>query len=187
MQFADKDWLMHSLNLPIIPQNLLPSRSRNNFLYKHCYGHLVVIKLSTSTSARTTLWFSALNAHKWPWIWCTSLSFIFIQIQSISSKPHVAMAVETCCGKSCSVEQTAKTIHTRSHAWQQLLLALTLSLPLSHHQTHEHRCTQIYSGHQTLQILSQGSQQRQAEWRINGGIRARDRWAKERTARWWLL
>lgn len=60
---------------------------------------------------------------------------------------------------------------------------------LHNRHTRGHKYTHICSSHQTLLILSQGSQQRRDEWWIKARIRAgaRDRWAKASTARWCLF
>lgn len=95
--------------------------------------------------------------------------------------------------KSCSVQQTATPIHTWciSHTWQQPLLAPTLCLLLSllsHRQTHEHKYTNLLRPSNTSDPEPRLTAK--AGWMMNqwkDQRRARDRWAKESTARWCLF
>lgn len=75
--------------------------------------------------------------------------------------------------ESCSVQQTATPKHTWciSHTCQQPLLSPILCC---HFHTTRHSNTDTHGstlGHQTLLILSQGSQQRRTAWWIKAGIR----------------
>lgn len=102
------------------------------------------------------------------------------------------------CGNTLwrKLQHTANSnTNTHTHSVHHMDVDRPLPWPLQRaghlHSRHTrgHKYTHICSGHQTLLILSQGSQQRRDEWWIKARIRAgaRDRWAKASTARWCLF
>lgn len=104
--------------------------------------------------------------------WHVSLPFIFIQIQSISSRPMLL-----CCGNTRWERPRHRANGNKhTHAWgishtcQQSIMAGPHTVPTAF--TPFDTWTNIQdSGHQTLLILSQGSQQRRVEWWIKARIR----------------
>lgn len=123
--------------------------------------------------------------------WHVSLSFIFIQIQSISSHPMLLCCRNTLWERPRHRANGNKHTHTHGvyyiHVNNPSQPALTLCLPLSHPSTHENKYTRLRPSNtfdpeprltaKAGEVMNQGKDQRRAK----GG------WAKASIARWCLF